>query len=125
MPDWVQAERTQFEQVRDKDANGFMDKNEIREWLFPNDYNHLDTEAKHLITESDDDRVSQSQTFTCFEFDRKLTRFPLNVATSFYCGSNLDHFKILVDLDGQKPLKNDFFYWLLENQCRQQPALSK
>jgi len=56
MPDWVQAERTQFEQVRDKDANGFMDKNEIREWLFPNDYNHLDTEAKHLITESDDDR---------------------------------------------------------------------
>uniref|UniRef100_A0A1W7R9T7 Reticulocalbin-3 n=1 Tax=Hadrurus spadix TaxID=141984 RepID=A0A1W7R9T7_9SCOR len=52
-PDWVKNEREQFSTYRDKDKDGVMNKEEIRDWLLPTDYNHSEAEARHLIFESD------------------------------------------------------------------------
>ena len=56
-PDWVKTERTQFHDYRDKNKDGKMDREEVREWIIPPDYDHSEAEAKHLIYESDTDRV--------------------------------------------------------------------
>lgn len=56
-PDWVKSERTQFEQYRDKNKDGKMDKEEVKNWIVPPDYDHSDAEANHLIYEADSDKV--------------------------------------------------------------------
>jgi Ca2+-binding EF-hand superfamily protein len=56
-PEWVKHERQQFGTFRDKNNDGFMDKEEVQEWILPADYDHSEAEAKHLIFESDADRV--------------------------------------------------------------------
>ena len=56
-PEWVKTEREQFHSYRDKNNDGKMDKEEVREWIIPPDYDHSEAEAKHLIYESDVDRV--------------------------------------------------------------------
>lgn len=53
IPEWVQREREQFHTYRDKNGDGFLDRNEIREWIVPANYDHADAEAKHLIYEAD------------------------------------------------------------------------
>ncbi|RWS07593.1 calumenin-like protein [Dinothrombium tinctorium] len=58
VPEWVVRERQQFHDYRDKNKDGFMDRDEIREWIIPPDYDHSEAEAKHLILESDTDQVS-------------------------------------------------------------------
>ena len=35
-----------------------MDKDEVADWIFPADYDHVSSEVKHLISESDVDHVS-------------------------------------------------------------------
>jgi hypothetical protein len=57
-PEWVQNERTQFENYRDKNKDGRMDRSEVRDWILPPDYDHAEAEAKHLVFESDANRVS-------------------------------------------------------------------
>lgn len=49
----MKTERTNFAQHRDKNNDGFLDKDEIKEWILPQDYDHADAEAKHLIYEAD------------------------------------------------------------------------
>lgn len=56
IPEWVAREREQFKTHRDANGDGFMDKDEIREWIAPPDYDHSDAEAKHLVLESDADK---------------------------------------------------------------------
>ena len=56
-PDWVKTEKEQFAAYRDKDSDGFMDKNEVRDWILPNDYDHSEAESKHLMHEADDNKV--------------------------------------------------------------------
>ena len=56
-PDWVKTERDQFTNFRDKNKDGQMDKAEVTDWIIPSDYDHSEAEAKHLILESDTDRV--------------------------------------------------------------------
>lgn len=34
-----------------------MDKDEVRDWILPEDYDHVASEAKHLLAESDADKV--------------------------------------------------------------------
>ena len=34
-----------------------MDKDEVRNWISPPDYDHTEAEAKHLIHQSDADKV--------------------------------------------------------------------
>lgn len=56
-PEWVKTEREQFTEFRDKNKDGKMDKDETRDWILPNDYDHAEAEAKHLVYESDTDKV--------------------------------------------------------------------
>lgn len=56
-PEWVKTEREQFTEFRDKNKDGKMDKEETRDWILPTDYDHADAEAKHLVYESDTDKV--------------------------------------------------------------------
>ena len=46
-------EREQFEKYRDKDHDGKLNHEEIKDWIIPEDYDHSDAEAKHLISSSD------------------------------------------------------------------------
>ena len=56
-PEWVKTEREQFSLYRDKNKDGFMDRDEVKEWILPTNYDHSSAEARHLIHESDGDRV--------------------------------------------------------------------
>jgi len=55
-PEWLKTEREQFTAHRDKDKNGFMDKEEVADWIMPDDFDHIDSEASHLVSESDTDK---------------------------------------------------------------------
>jgi len=57
-PDWVKEERNQFLTYRDKNSDGIMDRDEVKEWIIPDDYDHADSEARHLIHEADKNQVS-------------------------------------------------------------------
>lgn len=57
-PDWIKEERTQFLSYRDKNSDGMMDRDEVRDWIIPGDYDHADSEAKHLIQQADKNQVS-------------------------------------------------------------------
>ena len=56
-PEWLSTEREQFSSFRDKNKDGKMDRDEVKEWIVPPDYDHSEAEAKHLIQESDKDKV--------------------------------------------------------------------
>ena len=56
-PEWVRTEREQFMTFRDKDKDGAMSRAEVMDWILPPDYDHSIAEAKHLIFESDGDKV--------------------------------------------------------------------
>lgn len=59
-PDWVKTEREQFGQHRDRDGNGKLDKEELAHWILPQDYDHAEAEARHLLYEADMDKVRRS-----------------------------------------------------------------
>lgn len=59
-PEWVKTEREQFTEFRDKNKDGKMDKDETRDWILPTDYDHAEAEAKHLVYESDADKVCKA-----------------------------------------------------------------
>lgn len=59
-PEWVTTERQQFTEFRDKNKDGKMDKDETRDWILPQDYDHAEAEAKHLVYEADGDKVITS-----------------------------------------------------------------
>lgn len=56
-PDWVSSEREQFSDFRDLNKDGKLDKDEIRHWILPQDYDHAQAEARHLVYESDKNKV--------------------------------------------------------------------
>jgi len=55
-PEWVAAEREMFKEHRDKDADGKLNKEEMREWIMPLNFDHAEAEAKHLVGIADDDK---------------------------------------------------------------------
>ena len=55
-PDWVATEREQFKSYRDQNHDGKLDLEEVKAWIMPEDYNHADAEARHLVYEADDDK---------------------------------------------------------------------
>lgn len=59
-PEWVATERQQFSEYRDKNKDGKMDKEETLDWIIPSDYNHAEAEAKHLLHESDANKVCEN-----------------------------------------------------------------
>ncbi|XP_069758906.1 reticulocalbin-1 isoform X2 [Narcine bancroftii] len=59
-PEWVKTEREQFTDFRDLNKDGKMDKSEIRHWILPEDYDHAQAEARHLLYESDKNKIGHS-----------------------------------------------------------------
>ncbi|XP_077373109.1 calumenin-B-like isoform X2 [Festucalex cinctus] len=55
-PEWVIMDRKQFTEVRDKNKDGKMDVQEVREWILTTEYDQDEAEAKHLIYEADKDK---------------------------------------------------------------------
>ncbi|KAH8302429.1 hypothetical protein KR044_006390, partial [Drosophila immigrans] len=58
-PEWVRSERQAFTMHRDLDGDGYLTETEIRQWIVPNDFDHAESEAKHLIFEADVDHDEQ------------------------------------------------------------------
>lgn len=79
-PDWVSAEREQFSLYRDKDGDGFMDTDEVRNWIIPGEFDHAEAEARHLIFESD---IDADQKLTKNEVLNKYDLFVGSQATDF------------------------------------------
>ncbi|CAG2112217.1 unnamed protein product [Medioppia subpectinata] len=80
VPDWVIREKDQFREIRDKNKDGFMDREEIREWIIPPDYDHSEAEAKHLIREADTNQ------------DSKLTKAEILESYDVFVGSQATDF---------------------------------
>ncbi|CAD5217013.1 unnamed protein product [Bursaphelenchus okinawaensis] len=55
-PEWVQSERDMFKEHRDKNNDGKLDTEEMREWIMPLGFDHADAEAKHLLGVADDNK---------------------------------------------------------------------
>ncbi|VDN06190.1 unnamed protein product [Thelazia callipaeda] len=55
-PEWVASERQMFKEHRDKNGDGKLDQEEMKEWIMPVGFDHADAEAKHLIGIADEDR---------------------------------------------------------------------
>ncbi|RZB89888.1 calumenin [Asbolus verrucosus] len=79
-PDWVNSEREQFNTYRDKDGDGFMDTEEVKNWILPPDFDHAEAEARHLIYEADSDADEQ---LTKDEILNKYDLFVGSQATDF------------------------------------------
>lgn len=79
-PEWVQNEREQFKTYRDKDGDGFMDAEEVKQWILPPDFDHAEAEARHLIYEADSDA---DQKLTKEEILNKYDLFVGSQATDF------------------------------------------
>ncbi|XP_023301118.2 calumenin-B [Lucilia cuprina] len=54
-PEWIISERETFAKFRDVDGDGFLNREEVRAWIVPNDFDHAESEAKHLVYEADND----------------------------------------------------------------------
>lgn len=63
--DWAEEERVEFEENLDKDRDGRLDYQEIKDWLVPNETTFFEEEAKHLLLHADTDKVSRLQGFGC------------------------------------------------------------
>lgn len=79
-PEWVKNEREQFTTYRDKDGDGFMDAEEVKNWIIPPDFDHAEAEARHLIYEADSDADHQ---LTKDEILAKYDLFVGSQATDF------------------------------------------
>ncbi|XP_043955021.1 reticulocalbin-3 isoform X1 [Gambusia affinis] len=75
-PDWVQTERKHFGEFRDVNKDGYLDANEVAQWVLPGEVDHADNEAKHLIHETDtnkDGRLSLSEVLDRTDYFRMST----------------------------------------------------
>jgi len=54
-PEWVEEERKQFKEFRDRNGDGKLDRQEVEDWILPQDFDHSDVETRHLISEADND----------------------------------------------------------------------
>uniref|UniRef100_A0A0K0DTP3 Reticulocalbin-3 n=1 Tax=Strongyloides stercoralis TaxID=6248 RepID=A0A0K0DTP3_STRER len=55
-PEWVESERELFKEHRDKNNDGKLDRDEMRDWIMPIGFDHADAEAKHLIGIADENK---------------------------------------------------------------------
>lgn len=79
-PDWVRSEKEQFARFRDKNGDGFMDKEEVKSWIIPPDFDHAQAEARHLLYEADEDK------------DEKLTKDEILNKYDLFVGSQATDF---------------------------------
>ena len=57
MPEWIVNEQREFEDKLDANKDGFLENNEIKEWLAPNDDEFINEEVEHLMNHIDDNKV--------------------------------------------------------------------
>ena len=76
-PEWVTNEREQFKEHRDANGDGVMDLDEVKAWIIPEDFDHSEAEAKHLVFESDQDQ------------DGKLTKEEILEKYDLFVGSQV------------------------------------
>ena len=57
-PAWVGQERGNFGKYRDRNQDGYLDKEEVANMLQPPGYDPAYAEAQHLLQEADEDKVS-------------------------------------------------------------------
>jgi Ca2+-binding EF-hand superfamily protein len=79
-PEWVKHERETFKTFRDKDSDGFLNSEEVRDWIIPHDFDHAEAESKHLIYEVDSDS------------DEKLTKEEILDKYDVFVGSQATEF---------------------------------
>ncbi|MBN3301955.1 CALU protein, partial [Amia calva] len=79
-PDWVKTERQQFNEFRDLNKDGSLDAKEVSQWILPGEVDHSDTEAKHLIYETDKDK------------DEKLTKEEILTNWNMFVGSQATNY---------------------------------
>ncbi|XP_041973241.1 calumenin-B isoform X2 [Aricia agestis] len=79
-PDWVKQEREQFAGYRDTNKDGFMDVEEVRNWIVPPEFDHAEAEARHLVFEADTDA------------DEKLTKDEILGKYDLFVGSQATDF---------------------------------
>ncbi|XP_026747483.1 calumenin-B [Trichoplusia ni] len=79
-PDWVKQEREQFTGYRDTNKDGFMDENEVKDWIAPPEFDHAEAEARHLVFEADTDA------------DEKLTKGEILDKYDLFVGSQATDF---------------------------------
>lgn len=54
---WMLEEREEFQLNLDKDGDGYLDHQEITDWVLPEDFDHITEESKHLFEEADMNQV--------------------------------------------------------------------
>ncbi|XP_017138812.1 calumenin [Drosophila miranda] len=79
-PEWVASEREAFAKYRDTDGDGYLTETEVRQWITPQDFDHSESEAKHLIFEAD---VDHDEKLTKAEVLDKYDAFVGSQATEF------------------------------------------
>ncbi|XP_037939096.1 calumenin-B [Teleopsis dalmanni] len=79
-PEWVVSERESFSKFRDLDGDGFLNREEVRAWVVPKDFDHAESESKHLIFEADQDG------------DEKLTKDEILDKYDIFVGSQATDF---------------------------------
>jgi len=79
-PEWVEEERKQFKEFRDKNGDGKLDRQEVEDWILPQDFDHSDVETRHLIAEADE---NQDGVLTKEEVVEKHDLFVGSQATDF------------------------------------------
>lgn len=79
-PDWVKHERETFKTFRDKDGDGTLNNEEVKDWIIPKDFDHAEAESKHLIYEADSDS------------DEKLTKEEILNKYDVFVGSQATDF---------------------------------
>ncbi|XP_015758332.1 PREDICTED: calumenin-like isoform X3 [Acropora digitifera] len=52
-----EADKEYFQSERDRNKDGFLDTDEMKEWLFPTSFDYLAAEASHLIYHADSNEV--------------------------------------------------------------------
>lgn len=84
-PEWVTSERESFKKLRDFDQNGYLDREEVRSWIVPKDFDNAESEAKHLVFEADEDS------------DEKLTKKEIIDKYDLFVGSQVTDFGEALD----------------------------
>ncbi|VEL33304.1 unnamed protein product [Protopolystoma xenopodis] len=54
--DWQKRFREEYTSYRDKNKDGHLDKDEIKDWIWPKGYDPIEAEAQHLMFYADSDK---------------------------------------------------------------------
>ena len=81
----MSSEREQFNNYRDKDKDGKLNKKEVGDWVLPEDFDHANAEAKHLIYEADVNKVSEAVVLVCSEPQDCFFKWRWLVVLPKYC----------------------------------------